>query len=183
MYYLIDQNGQFVSTIDGTAEEIVERTPEGYTTTILAPPRSTDYWNGSNWVAIGGAPAYYFKFNYETKLWEDTRELEAVKTTKWNQIKMDRNKAEFGGFLWEDLKFDSDQIAQGRILAAFVFNQPVVWTLADDTAVELSVEDLQQVTLAMAKHVQGVHTKARIARAAIESATTIEEVESVLFNG
>ena len=183
MYYLIDQNGQFVSAIDGTAEDIVERTPEGYTTTILAPPRSTDYWNGSNWVAIGSAPAYYFKFNYVTKAWEDTRELEAVKTSKWNQIKLERNKAEFGGFLWEGLKFDSDQISQGRILAAFIFNQPIIWTLADDTSVELSVEDVQEVTQAMSNHVQNVHAKARSAREAINSATTIEEVESVLFNG
>ena len=183
MYYLIDQNGQFVSNIDGTAEELIARTPEGYSTTILPPPRSTDYWNGSNWVAIGSAPAYYFKFNYATKSWEDIRELSVVKTSKWNQIKLERNKAEFGGFLWEGLKFDSDQVSQGRILAALIFNQPTEWTLSDDTVVELSVEDIQEVTQAMANHVQNVHSKARSAREAINSATTIEEVESVLFNG
>ena len=183
MYYLINQHGQFVSTIDGTSEEIIERTPEGYETTILAPPRSTDYWNGSNWVAIGSAPAYYFKFNYELKQWEDTRDLQAVKTEKWNQIKMDRNKAEFGGFIFEGLKFDSDQISQGRILAAYMFNQPVIWTLSDDTVIDLTVEDIQGVALAMATHVQTVHGKARIAREAIQSAATIAEVDSVLFNG
>ena len=154
MYYLIDQNGQFVSNIDGTAEELIARTPEGYSTTILPPPRSTDYWNGSNWVAIGSAPAYYFKYNYATKAWEDTRDLDTVKTSKWNQLKLERNKAEFGGFLWEGLKFDSDQVSQGRILAAFIFNQPTVWTLSDDTVVELSVEDIQERLLAGADLVQ-----------------------------
>ena len=34
----------------------------------------------------------------------------------------------------------------------------------------------------MSNHVQNVHAKARSAREAINSSTTIEEVESVLFN-
>ena len=183
MQYLINTDGQYVSMIDGTSSEIIQQTPEGYTTTVLAPPRSSDYWNGSNWVPIGSAPAYYFKFDYKIKDWVDTRNIEEVKVQKWNQIKLERNIAEFGGFLCDGLPFDSDQISQGRILAAYLFNQPVAWTLANDEVITLSVEQIQRVALSMAKHVQKVHEQARIARVAIKEATTIKEVEAVMFNG
>lgn len=183
MYYLINQHGQFVSSFDAPASELPDRTPPGHEITVLAPPRTTDYWNGSSWIAVGGAPAYYFRFDYATKQWVDTRDITLVRQEKWNQIKMDRNRAEFGGFTYEDMKFDSDQIAQGRMLAAYMFNQTVSWTLANDEVVLLSVEQIQAVALAMAQHVQSVHEKARLARELINSAETIAEVEAVRFNG
>lgn len=183
MYYLINQHGQFVAPLDGTAEEVIERTPEGYTTTILAPPRSSDYWNGSNWVPVGSAPAHYFTFNYELKQWQDTRDINTVKTERWNQIKLERNKVEFGGFLYKGNKYDSDQISQGRLIATYMFNKPIDWTLADDSVITLTVDDIQEVALAMATHVQAVHDKARSARELILAAETIAEVDSVLFNG
>ena len=183
MQYLINEDGQYVGTVQGTISEIIEQTPPGHTTTILVPPRSTDYWDGTNWAPIGAPPAYYYKFDYKTKTWVDTRDIDAVKTAKWNAIKLERNKAEFSGFTYNNMKFDSDQTAQGRILAAYMFNQPVSWTLANDEVVLLSVEDIQGVAAAMAAHVIDVHHKARISREAINSAKTIAEVESVLFDG
>ncbi len=181
MQYLINQFGQYVGSIQGTTSEIIEQTPEDHTTTILAPPRSTDYWNGSNWVNIGSAPAWYFKFNYETKEWDDTRDLESVRQEKWNTIKRERNVAEFGGFTYEGMPFDSDQISQGRLLAAFVVQRPMTWTLADDTVVQLTKEQVQGAFIAMSEHIQNVHEKARIARIALNESKTIAEIEAVIF--
>lgn len=183
MQYLINEDGQYVGVVQGTASEIIEQTPPGHITTILVPPRSTDYWDGTNWTPIGVPPAYYYKFDYKTKAWVDTRDIESVKTSKWNQIKLERNKAEFSGFAYEGMHFDSDQVAQGRILAAYMFNQPVSWTLSDDSLVLLSVEDIQGVAATMAAHIINVHNQARLSRIAINDALSIEEVESVLFDG
>lgn len=179
MVYLIDTFGRYVGTIDGTTQEIIEQTPEGYTTTILVPPRQTDYWDGTNWVPIGAAPAYYFKYDYSIKRWVDTRKIENVRQEHWSKIKLDRNRLEFGGFMFKDNKYDSDQISQGRILAAAFFQKPVTWTLANDEVVELTVEDVNGLCMAMAMHIESVHAKARAARVLIYSAATIEEIESV----
>lgn len=183
MQYLINENGQYVGAIDGTASEILDQTPENCTTTVLIPPRSTDYWNGSNWTPIGDAPAYYFKFDYATKAWVDTRDIASVKNTRWQAIKLARNKAEFSGFTYNRMRFDSDQISQGRILAAYMFGKQVSWTLANDEIILLSPEDIIAVATAMAEHVITVHEQARLARIDINEATSIEEVEAVLYNG
>lgn len=183
MYYLIDQNGKYLGVISGNSSEIIEQTPPGCFVTALAPPRSTDWWNGSNWVSIGTQPSWYFEFNYDTKQWEDKRDLDSVKIEKWNSIKLERNKVEFGGFEFDGMVFNSDQVSQGRILAAYMFNRPVSWTLANDEVVLLTVEQIQGLAISMANHVVKTHDNARIAREAISLAKTISEVEAVLLNG
>lgn len=179
--YLINQYGQYIKTLTGTTSEIIGQIPPNHSTVLLPPPRSTDYWTGTDWMAIGSPPAYYFKFDYVDRTWKDSRSLSEVKTLKWEEIKLERNKQEFGGFVLNGKPFDSDYISQGRILAAYLFNQPVSWTLADDTVVELSVEEIQQLALALGNHVTALHRRGRLARDAINAANTISEVESVLF--
>ena len=77
--YLIDQKGRFIKELSGTAAEIISETPNGYTTTVLPPPRTTDYWDGTQWVAIGAPPEWYFEFDYAIKDWADTRNLHDAK--------------------------------------------------------------------------------------------------------
>lgn len=180
-HYLVAPNGQFVGTISGTAEEIAVQTPMDHITVILPPPRSTDYWNGSEWIAIGTAPAWFYKFNYDAKEWEDSRNLEKAKQEKWDAIKLARNKQEFGGFTYLDKKFDSDQISQVRIIAAAVLGQKITWTAADDSTLELSQENVKGLGEALAHHVNTTHERGRKARQLIEAATTNQEVDSILF--
>lgn len=179
--YLVDQNGQYISTLQGTAEEILALVPAGHKTVVLPPPRTTDWWNGADWVPIGTPPAYYFTFDYGSKTWVDSRSLAEVKAKRWEEVKLARNQVEFGGFYYKGNKFDSDSISQGRILAAVVFGKPVTWTLADAGSVDLELEDLQGLAAAMATHVTSVHARGRIAREAVKIAQSNAEVESVLF--
>lgn len=179
--YLISPFGQFIKVLEGTSTEILDQTPAGHSTVLLPPPRSTDYWNGSNWVSIGPAPSPFKSFNYETKQWFDTRSLEAVKDSKWEDIKYQRNKVEFGGFTYNGMEFDSDMLSQGRILAASIMNQPTTWTLANNLVVDLTAQDMQGVVQAMMTHVMSCHARSRLARDNILSSTTIEEIETVLF--
>lgn len=181
MTYLIGPDGRYVSTLSGTAQEILAQIPEGYTVTQLSPPRLTDYWDGASWISIGPAPEYYMVFDYETKKWKDARDIESVRQSKWNQIKLERNMKEFSGFDYNGNHYDSDQISQGRILAAFIFGKPVNWTLSNNEVVELTVEDLQGLAAAMATHIEGIHEQSRLARELIYSSTTIEEIEAVTF--
>lgn len=181
MQYLYDENGKFAQVIEGTAEEIVAQIPEGYGVTILPPPRNTDYFNGTNWVAIGAPPEYYLTFDYAQRKWIDNRDLVACQNTRWEQIKLQRNQLEFGGFTYKGKKYDSDSTSQGRMLAAFVFAQPVTWTTSDDEVVELSAAEINELGQALAAHVQKVHARGRLARAAILSSASPQEVDAVIF--
>lgn len=179
--YLYDQNGQYVKQLNGTAEEVIGATPIGYGTTNLPPPRATDYWNGSEWVNIGTKPKWYFEFDYDTKEWKDTRSLASVKVECWERVKLARNVLEFGGFLYNGSVYDSDQISQGRILAAYVFGQPTEWTTATDGVVELSADQVRELGYTMMAHVQSVHSRGRLARELIFASKSIEEAEAVIY--
>ncbi len=179
--YLIDQDGRYIGIIEGSGDEIAAQIPSGCQATILPPPRTTDYWNGTNWVGIGPQPAWYFNFDYSAKRWVDTRDLAQTKKEKWEQIKLERNKFEFGGFTYNGVKYDSDYISQGRILAAVVFGKPVTWTASNNVLVDLDVEALQGLGAAMAAHVNEAHHRSRQARELIELAETVNEVDDVLF--
>ena len=141
----------------------------------------TDYFDSNihAFVSIGDAPTDNHKFDYTTKQWLDTRTLDEIKTQRWAEIKSQRDRLEFGGFEFEGKIYDSDQVSQGRIMGAAAAGMDQVWTLADNTTVELSASQLQQLYVALQVHVAGVHERGRIARVAIETASTKEEVEKI----
>ena len=118
-------------------------------------------------------------FNFITRSWEDLRPLQQVKDSKWEDLKAERDALEFGGFEFEGYTYDSDQVSQGRIMGAMIAGVDQVWTLADNTTVTLSAMQLQQLYAALQAHIASVHERGRIARAAIESAVTKEEVEAI----
>ena len=56
-----------------------------------------------------------------------------------------------------------------------------VWTLADNTTVALSAEELKELASALQQHVASAHERGRIAREAIYASNTVEEVEAVVL--
>ena len=142
---------------------------------------NTDYFDAKSkkFVSIGEPPSPHHTFDYTTKQWIDPRSLDDIKAQKWTEIKSQRDRLEFGGFEFEGNIYDSDQVSQGRIMGAAAARVDQIWTLADNTTVELTALQLQQLYVALQMHVAGVHERGRIARLAIESAETIEEVEAM----
>lgn len=179
--YLADENGRYVQQLEGTADEIVSYTPKGYQTVVQAPQRQTDYWNGTAWIDIGSPPAYYMVFNYAVKDWVDGRDLQSAKTQRWQKIKVQRDIAEFSGFSYNGNIFDSDLQSQIRIVGAVILAKPTMWTLKDNTVIALTVEEVTDLGLALASHINTVHSRGRLARENILQATTIEQVEAVIF--
>ena len=121
----------------------------------------------------------YHVFNYETRQWVDTRAIDELKSQKWAEVKSQRDQLEFGGFEFEGGVYDSNQVSQGRIMGAAVAGVDQVWTLADNTTVELSASQLQQLYAALQAHIASVHEKGRIARQLIYEAETKEQVEEI----
>ena len=124
-------------------------------------------------------PTQHHTFDYTTKQWIDPRSLDEIKAQKWTEIKSQRDRLEFGGFEFEGNIYDSDQVSQGRIMGAASagVNQP--WTLADNTTVNLTASQLQQLYAALQAHIASVHERGRIARQLIFDAETKEQVEAV----
>jgi hypothetical protein len=109
-----------------------------------------------------------------------------LKADRWELIKKARNDAEFGGFLWDGSRFDSDQISQQRIqgmvqIANLDSSMSMDWTLADNSVRTLNSEQGIALGLALAAHVNEQHVKARTLRVAIDSATSAEQVAAVVW--
>lgn len=147
----------------------------------VVPDDISDYWDEDRFVSIGKAPSQWHYFDYVCKEWIDPRSLGEFKVQKWTEIKSKRDDFEFGGFDFEGNQYDSDQVSQGRIMGAAVAGVDQIWTLADNTTVELSASQLQQLYAALQAHIASVHERGRIARQLIFDAETKEQVEAVNF--
>ena len=137
-------------------------------------------------VALPDKPGVHHKFDYISKTWVDPRTLEEHKTAQWALIKAARDEAEFGGFTWDGSVFDSDPVSQARIQGAVLLatSNPdfvVDWTLADNTVRRLAANDLSALSQALGEHMTLQHSRARDARALLDQATTLSEVQSISF--
>ena len=141
--------------------------------------RVEGYVDKGEWYAAEGKPSENHIYDYDLKDWVDPRTLDLISTQKWVEIKSQRDQLEFGGFEFDGGIYDSDQVSQGRIMGAAAAGLDQVWTLVDNTTVELSASQLQQFYVTLQLHIASVHERGRIARAAIESAVTKEEVEAI----
>lgn len=132
-----------------------------------------------NWHRLPDSPSDAYEYDYTTHTWVDNRTLEEVKDAKWKVIKLERSKLEFGGFEFGGNIYDSDQVSQGRIMGAVIAGVDQIWTLADNTTVELSASQLQQLYAALQAHIASAHERGRIARQLIHEAETKEQAEAI----
>lgn len=177
MTAIVNKHGELILSINGNAETVKLNTPEGCLA-VEDPPEPNMYYK-DGWVAMPAQPTSYHIFNYDLKDWIDPRTLDEIKAQKWAEIKSQRDNLEFGGFEFEGGVYDSDQVSQGRIMGAAVAGADQVWTLSDNTTVELSASQLQQLYAALQTYIASVHERGRIARQLIFDAETKEQVEAV----
>jgi hypothetical protein len=128
------------------------------------------------------------QFDFTNQVWFDPRSLDELKAHKWSEVKRARDAAEFGGFTVEGNTFDSNQISQQRIgqaaqhaMFALSANLPYsqAWTLADNTEIELDAQQMIAVALAMGECIGNAHAQARVLRAQIHAANSIEDLALV----
>lgn len=179
---LLNDDASIRSVLEGTQELISLNTPkDAKFVDDIEYISITDYFDGeaNKFVSIGEPPSPHHIFDYHTKHWIDPRELDEIKAQKWAEIKSQRDQLEFGGFEFEGNVYDSDQASQGRIMGAAVAGIDQTWTLANNTTVELTALQLQQLYAALQTHIAGAHERGRIARQLIFEAETKEQVEAI----
>lgn len=169
--------GQLINSISAPDDVVEMNTPEGCIA-VEDPPEPNMYYQ-DGWVAMPAQPTPHHTFDYSIKQWIDPRTLDEIKAQKWVEIKAMRDQLEFGGFEFEGGIYDSDQVSQGRIMGAAIAGVDQVWTLADNTTVELSASQLQQLYATLQAHIASAHERGRIARQLIFDAETKEQVEAV----
>lgn len=178
MTAIVRENGELLSIIVGPEEVVALNTPQGCLAVNDPPRQNMQYVDGA-WIDLPSRPSIHHAFDYTTKQWIDPRTLDDIKSQKWTEIKSQRDQIELGGFEFEGGVYDSDQVSQGRIMGAAVVGLNQVWTLADNTTVELSASQLQQLYAALQAHIASVHERGRIARQLIFDAETKEQAESI----
>jgi hypothetical protein len=179
MTAIISNNGKILQMIYANEETVVLNTPkDGFA--VDDPPSSNMFYQ-DGWVEIPAQPSPFHTFDYNTKQWIDPRSLDEIKAQKWAEIKSQRDQIEFDGFEFDGGIYDSDQVSQGRIMGAAAAGLDQVWTLADNSTVNLTASQLQQLYAALQAHIANTHERGRIARQLIYEAETREQVDSVQF--
>ena len=136
---------------------------------------------------LGPQPFDGASYDINAGQWVDARPLSEHKAVRWSAIKRERSQREYAGFAWDGSTFDSDAISQSRIQGAVQLANigpaafSIDWTLADNTVRTLSGADMVAVGLALAQHINGLHVISRGLRAQIDAATSVAEVESVVW--
>lgn len=180
MTAIISKHGQLLFTISGNADTIALNTPEGCFA-VDDPPRSGMIRTENVWEDIPQSPSPHHEFDYAARRWIDNRTLEQIKEHAWEVIKQQRDALEFGGFEFGGNIYDSDQVSQGRIMGAAMAGLQQTWTLADNTTVDLSAEQLEQLYVALQMHVAAAHERGRIARTSIDTASSKAEVDAIVL--
>lgn len=179
---ILNNDSSINSMLEGLQELIELNTPSTADfVDDIEYSEKTDYWNGSEFISIGNPPTSNHIFDYGLKQWIDPRTLDDIKAQKWTSLKTQRNSFEFGGFLFDGLIYDSDQVSQGRIVAAASLGVEVEWTLQNNSAIWLSPAKLRELQIALAMHVTQAHARGKAAREAIYAASTQAEIEAVVY--
>jgi hypothetical protein len=114
--------------------------------------------------------------------------LKVIKQRKITELKYQRDKAEVEPIIYQGYSFDYDDKARDRISAAIVAlevagaSTTLTWTTADNQDVKVTANDLRMVIASVANRSNALHIAYREAKAKVEQATTVAEVEAVTLD-
>lgn len=142
------------------------------------------YVSGGEVLSKGSAPSEGHVFNYGTGSWE--LDIALARSLKWDAIKAARSAQERDTFEWNGNVLQCDESSQMRIQAAVqaaIIDDSVtnVWTLADNSTQTLNATELKAMGKALADHIKGCHERGRMLKAQIDAATTLQELEAIVW--
>lgn len=118
--------------------------------------------------------------------WYDARSLAAAKTERLVVMRVAREAAIHGGFVWSGSTFDSDEKAQFRLLSMAISAQlpgfvAREYRLANNTYRTLTAANATAVYKAFDAHVQDQFARFALRDAAVNAATTVAAVDAVVW--
>jgi hypothetical protein len=185
--YYTQATGEVWSVLSGPDLGGFPLAPEGSLALLLdSPVNLPGYIQGTTFFPQPYAPSAHHTWDWATRQW--VLPLPAAKAVQWALIKASRDAAENGTFVWNGhtLAADKERIngaATGAIVAqaaGATFSD--VWTLADNTTIPVTAQDILSMGMALVQHVSACHARGRALRALIDNATTPEEVASITWD-
>lgn len=113
------------------------------------------------------------------------RTLDEVKADKVQRLKAERDAREVETITYNGNSYDYDDKARERINAAIIAldvqgaDAYIDWTTADNADVRVTANDLRMVIAAVAQRSNALHVAYRVAKAKVEQATSVAEVETI----
>ena len=113
------------------------------------------------------------------------RTLDEVKADKVQSLKTERDSKEVEPITYNGNSYDYDDKARERINAAIIAldvqgaDASIDWTTADNADVRVTANDLRMVIAAVAQQSNALHVAYRVAKAKVEQATSVAEVETI----
>lgn len=136
-------------------------------------------WNGSGWA--------YKEIPKEPSEPEPT--LDELKVTKVNQMKAERNAREQEPIEYNGKTFDYDSLSRERLALARqaiedsgLNTVTIKWTCADNTFINLGIEDFKKINAIAAERSTGLHDTYNKLKVLINACTTKEELDSISFD-
>lgn len=115
----------------------------------------------------------------------DAELLASARPAKIAELKAERDSREVEPITYNGNSYDYDDKARERINAAIIAldvqgaDASINWTAADNQDVKVTADDLRCVIASVANRSNILHIKYRKAKAMVEQATTVAEVESI----
>jgi hypothetical protein len=139
----------------------------------------------------------YYKKIYRAATWKEylapqpiPESLLDIQNRKWEEIKSIRDKLEIEPLSYMGKLFDFDDVSSKRLewaistaQTAVLTNQTfiVVWTCYDNTTLTMTEQDILGIPLAVAQRSDSLHQIARELREQIYAATTIVDVDAIVW--
>lgn len=184
-YLILPNNGQRKDTklaIEYDEAQIAEYLSQGY---VIV---GNDDFNK----LIGNADGEYLIADdgsvYPKPAPTDAELLASAKPAKIAELKAERDSREVEPITYNGNSYDYDDKARERINAAIIALDvqgagiSIDWTMADNTDVKVTAQDLRRVIAVVAQRSNALHVAYRAAKDKVEQATTVADVEAVTLN-
>lgn len=178
MTVIVSKKGKILFSITADPETIKLNTPDGCVA-LDDPPSENSFWLDGAWHEIPEQPHHKCIFSYDKYEWIDPRSFGEIQDEKWQEMKNLRDQLEFGGFEFEGNTYDSDQVSQSRIFGAAISKTNQIWTLADNSTIELTSSKIAELYTALQAHISTLHERGRVARRLIYEATTEDQLKLI----
>lgn len=173
-YAIIDGNGYLVSL---SVSNVEQTAPMGHTVEETG-------------IQLPESPGHGYQFHWVIQQWQDTRTLTDRKLQAWNAIKAAREAAIDAPLATPYGTVDSkakdrtnitDAVLMLQTLAALGTPTTIDFTMANNTTMTLTTTQMVTIGLLLGQKVQAAHATARGLRTAIDSATTLSQLESITW--
>lgn len=143
------------------------------------------------WVERPAQPSEFHAWDFVNKVWVDPRTLVDHQDAAWERIKLDRAAAATTAITVAGHTYDADPESRANIVGSFASAQDAIangmpwqreWTLADDSSVWLTAEQMVQVGRALDAQVDAAHQRGRQLRAQIYATTDPHQLTNITWH-